>query len=86
MVIFQPADKLQRSVKTPCCGHFEISFSYTFDTFKILYIFHAVVMRKLDFSKTKLAERITNVEYLVCSSFSFKTVNLIMQKQQYINI
>ena len=28
--------------------HFEISFSNTFNTFRILYIFHVVVMGKLD--------------------------------------
>ena len=29
--------------------HFEISFISTFDTFKILYIFHVILVRKLEF-------------------------------------
>ena len=35
--------------------HFGINFSNTFDTFKVLYIFHIIIMGKLDLRQTPIA-------------------------------
>ena len=73
MLILQLADKQLKFVKylkvlfimkTLSINYqtdFEISFSSTFDTFEILYIFHVLVMGKLDLRHSL----VTNIEHVL---------------------